>query len=180
MSSLEISSSVQHDIVWLSLGTNKGELLYVLKVTYRSLQRISQGTLKMSSLYKSEPWGYKDQPPFINQVIGLQTSLSPLALLQYLQSIEHRLHRKREIHWGPRTIDLDILDWPGERWIGSKLTLPHPLIHKRRFVLLPWVEVSPNHQIQLYPTSLEKLSVETWLSRCKDHSLVEFFSVAPF
>jgi len=96
-----------------------------------------------SSLYSSKPLGPADQPDFINAVVATLTQLDPPKLLEYLQDIECRHGRERNEKWGPRTLDLDLLAVAGKVFNESHLTLPHPGIAERNFVLLPWQDVAP-------------------------------------
>lgn len=99
---------------------------------------------KTSSLYETEPVGYKDQPWFINCCLEISTWLSPRELLFKSQEIEKVMGRKREVRWGPRLIDIDILLY-GERIIREDdLTIPHPQLHKRLFALIPLSEIAPD------------------------------------
>ncbi len=95
-----------------------------------------------SSLYESEPIGNPDQPWFVNAAVEIQTNLNPEELLQYLLNIENQLGRIRKEKWGPRIIDLDILDYEGQIINSSTLTLPHPEMAQRRFVLEPLSEIA--------------------------------------
>ena len=95
-----------------------------------------------SSLYQSEPVGKKDQPWFVNGAVEVSTSLTPEELLQHLLDIEHQFGRKRKEKWGPRIIDLDILDYDGKIFNSETLTLPHPEMTQRRFVLEPLSEIA--------------------------------------
>ena len=104
--------------------------------------------LAQSSLYLSEPMGPQDQPEFINAVAAIETTLGPLLLLEVLQAIENRHGRKRERHWGPRTLDLDLLLYGEEHISHPDLTVPHPGIAERSFVLLPLREVTPGLAIE--------------------------------
>jgi len=99
--------------------------------------------LARSSLYLSEPLGPQDQPDFINAAAAIETSLDPLSLLEVLLTIEQKHARKRERHWGPRTLDLDLLLYDDERIQHPDLTVPHPAIAERSFVLLPLREIAP-------------------------------------
>jgi 2-amino-4-hydroxy-6-hydroxymethyldihydropteridine diphosphokinase len=99
--------------------------------------------LARSSLYLSEPLGPQDQPDFINAAAAIETSLDPLSLLEVLLTIEQKHARKRERHWGPRTLDLDLLLYDDERIQHPDLTVPHPAIAERSFVLLPLQEIAP-------------------------------------
>ncbi len=94
-----------------------------------------------SSLYQTAPWGKTDQEDFINQVIELDSYLSPLELLHRLQEIEIKLGRQREVHWGPRKIDLDILLYGRESIDLKELQVPHPFLMQRLFVLVPLAEI---------------------------------------
>lgn len=96
-----------------------------------------------SSLYASAPVGPQDQPDFVNAVAAIRTRLSPLALLDQLQALEQRHRRVRDRHWGPRTLDLDLLWYAGLRRHTPRLTLPHPEMPHRRFVLEPLAEIAP-------------------------------------
>jgi 2-amino-4-hydroxy-6-hydroxymethyldihydropteridine diphosphokinase len=104
--------------------------------------------LAQSSLFLSEPMGPQDQPEFINAVAVIETTLEPLVLLEVLQAIEKKHARKRERHWGPRTLDLDLLLYGEERISHPDLTVPHPGIPERSFVLLPLREVAPGLAIE--------------------------------
>lgn len=96
-----------------------------------------------SSLYASSPVGPQDQPDFVNAVARLETRLSPLALLDQLQALEQRHRRLRKRRWGPRTLDLDLLCYATLRWQTPRLTLPHPAMRERGFVLVPLAEIAP-------------------------------------
>ena len=96
-----------------------------------------------SSLYLSEPLGPQDQPDFINAVAAIETTLAPQSLLEVLQAIEQKHARKRERHWGPRTLDLDLLLYDDEHIRHPDLRVPHPGIAERSFVLLPLQEIAP-------------------------------------
>tara|TARA_B100001057_G_scaffold127578_1_gene126532 strand:+ start:1623 stop:2069 length:447 start_codon:yes stop_codon:yes gene_type:complete len=98
--------------------------------------------LKSSSLYKSKPVGPQDQDDFVNAVVKIATTLSPLQLLDELQKIEYLHHRKRLKKWGPRSLDLDILMFENTVMRTKKLTLPHPEIIRRDFVIVPLLEIT--------------------------------------
>ena len=102
-----------------------------------------------SSDYRTPPWGVTDQPPFINAVIAVATTLAPHALLTRAQACERALGRDRahEQHWGPRTIDLDILAYDDLVLNDATLTLPHPHLFERAFVLVPLAEIAPDRVI---------------------------------
>jgi len=100
-----------------------------------------------SSLYRTPPWGVLEQPAFINAVVELRTELSPLALLARMAEMEEAAGRRRELRWGPRVLDLDLLLF-GQRVVDTPtLTLPHPEMTRRAFVLVPLLELAPDLQL---------------------------------
>lgn len=99
--------------------------------------------IRKSSLYKTKPYGFEQQNDFVNAVIKIHTSLNPFELLDFLQEIELKQKRKRIIKWGPRTIDLDILAYNKDVINTLHLTIPHPDLKNRGFVLKPWAEIEP-------------------------------------
>ena len=102
------------------------------------------GARRLSSLRETEPWGVLDQPPFLNAAAELETELGVRELLDRLLAIERQLGRIRDARrWGPRTIDLDLLLYGSETIDVPGLTVPHPRLHERRFVLEPLVELEP-------------------------------------
>jgi 2-amino-4-hydroxy-6-hydroxymethyldihydropteridine diphosphokinase len=100
--------------------------------------------VKESPIYVTPPWGYEDQPDFLNQVIQVTTRLEPTQLLDYLKGIEDDMGRKATFRYGPRLIDLDILFY-GQRVIREEsLQIPHPRLHERAFVLVPLHDIAPD------------------------------------
>lgn len=129
--------------VYLSLGSNQGDSGKNLLGAVRQLALKGLRILKVSGIYKTEPVGMKDQPDFQNLVLLAETELKPLALLEQISEIENIMGRVREIRWGPRTIDIDILFY-GDRVIQTpELVVPHPRIKERAFVLTPLKEIDP-------------------------------------
>ncbi len=99
--------------------------------------------VRQSSVYETPPFGYLEQPSFYNAVVELKTAAEPATLLNEIHRVEAACGRKRLVHWGPRTLDMDILMF-GERQIATEhLTIPHPGLAERRFVLEPWAEIAP-------------------------------------
>src|SRR5699024_3773735 len=130
--------------IYLALGSNIEPREKYLTSALEALNDHQQITIiKKSSVYKTAPVGYTDQADFLNMVIELATSLLPLELLDVCQAIEKQLDRRREIRFGPRTIDLDILIYNQENRETERLTLPHPRMHERAFVLIPLDEIAP-------------------------------------
>jgi 2-amino-4-hydroxy-6-hydroxymethyldihydropteridine diphosphokinase len=134
----------------LAFGGNVGQ---VRETFDRALAMLCDGTgvrLKArSSDYATPPWGVEDQPPFVNRCIAVGTQLTPTALLARVQAIEHALGRTRaqERRWGPRPIDIDILAYDDATLDGANLTLPHPRLFERAFVLVPLAEIVPERVI---------------------------------
>lgn len=102
---------------------------------------------KLSSLYRTAPVGYAEQPDFVNAVAVAKTRLSPEALLLCLQDLERQFGRVRTFQNAPRTLDLDIIDFNQENWKTDTLILPHPRAHERGFVMIPLAEIAPDYPI---------------------------------
>jgi len=129
-------------IAYLCLGSNLGDKKRNLNQALKEIKNLKMvKVLKTSSIYETEPVGFKDQSWFLNAVIKIKTKLPPLSLLYLLQGIERKLGRVRGKRWGPRKVDLDILLYDKMVINDDKLTLPHPQMHKRRFVLIPLIEL---------------------------------------
>lgn len=128
--------------------------------------------LRRSSLYRTEPVGFPDQEWFINAVIEIRTALTAKMLMQELQGIENRMGRHKTVRWGPRIIDLDILLYGQEVFQGDDLIIPHPELHKRRFVLTPLNEIA---SCVIHPAF--GVSVAGLLDRLEDAGIVELLKV---
>lgn len=129
--------------IYIGLGSNKGDRLKNLIKATRELQKIIE-IQKISDIFESEPFGYKNQNDFYNLAIKAQTDLAPSSLLKKLAHIETKMGRKRIIKNGPRIIDLDILFYNKESINTINLKIPHPELHKRNFVMLPMNQIAPN------------------------------------
>ncbi len=129
---------------YIGLGSNIGDREYQLNraVELLKITEKTQVTL-VSSYYNTAPVGYEQQPYFLNAVVEIRTSLSARELLSVCSGIEKELKRERIIHWGPRTIDLDILLYGCNIINDTDLVIPHPRMHERRFVLEPLNEIAP-------------------------------------
>ena len=151
-------------LAYVGIGSNLDGPREQVKQAFEALARLPQTRLaRRSSLYRSAPLGYADQPEFINAVAELESSLSPEELLGNLQQIEKRHGRQRSFANAPRTLDLDLLLFGGEIRQSAGLTLPHPRMHQRAFVLKPLLEIAPQACIPgigLASTSLEKISIQ--------------------
>ncbi|WP_372613580.1 2-amino-4-hydroxy-6-hydroxymethyldihydropteridine diphosphokinase [Halomonas sp.] len=136
---------MKHHRAWVGLGSNLADPRSQLELALEELDQLPLTRLSIASrLYTSRPLGPRDQPDFINAVAGLETRLSPLALLDQLQALEQRHRRVRGRHWGPRTLDLDLLLFDQECLSVPRLTLPHPEMARRAFVLVPLAEMAPD------------------------------------
>ena len=129
---------------YIGLGSNLADPSRQLEQAIAALKTLPQSRLSaFSSLYHSSPLGPADQPDYVNAVAMLDTRLAPLALLDALQAIEQQQGRVRGQHWGPRTLDLDLLLYGNERIEYPRLQVPHPQLSKRDFVLIPLAELAP-------------------------------------
>ncbi|MDI3280771.1 MAG: 2-amino-4-hydroxy-6-hydroxymethyldihydropteridine diphosphokinase [Bacillota bacterium] len=130
---------------FIALGSNLGEREWYLSEARRRLALLpGVRILATSGIYETEPVGPVEQGWFLNQVVAVQTELSPRELLKALLQIEEDLGRQRTVRWGPRTIDLDLLWYGGESIEEEGLTVPHPRLWERAFVLRPLAEVAPD------------------------------------
>ena len=149
----------------IALGGNVGDVRSTFQRAISNICGMTQASLlARSSDYATPPWGELNQDRFINACIEIETSLDPHALLFTLHKIEKRLGRDRskEQHWGPRTLDLDLLAYDDATINKPDLTLPHPRLFERAFVLVPLAEIAPDRRIagQSVAAALTKLSTE--------------------
>ncbi len=134
----------------VALGGNLGDVRETLD---RAVTAFCDGRevrlLARSSDYRTPPWGVEDQPPFVNLAIAIETELTPHALLARAQAVEHALGRERakERRWGPRPVDIDIIAYDDVALDTPELTLPHPRLFERAFVLVPLAEIAPERVI---------------------------------
>ncbi|KAA0941077.1 2-amino-4-hydroxy-6-hydroxymethyldihydropteridine diphosphokinase [Sporosarcina sp. ANT_H38] len=126
------------------MGSNIGDRLNHLKEAVRALHSHEGTTVAaVSSIYETEPVGFTDQADFLNMVVCVETSLEAQELLGFCQKIEQELGRIRDIRWGPRTVDLDILLYNNDNIETENLIVPHPRMRERAFVLIPLLEIAP-------------------------------------
>lgn len=131
------------NVVYLSLGSNIGDRAQYLSDAVEVLNNdVNVAITKISSIYETEPVGYEQQDQFLNMAVEIRTNYKPLKLLETTQQIEQNLGRKRDLRWGPRTIDLDILTYNKENIEMEQLTIPHPRISERAFVVVPLMELN--------------------------------------
>jgi 2-amino-4-hydroxy-6-hydroxymethyldihydropteridine diphosphokinase len=133
---------------YIGLGSNLGHSVDSLKRALELINSLGKTKVnKVSSLYVTEPVGYENQPWFYNCVAEIETELHPVELLSQLQQIENLLGRVRDIRWGPRTIDLDIILFNGFESNTEELTVPHPRMEERAFVLVPLDEIASEYKL---------------------------------
>jgi len=154
--------------VYLSLGSNLGRREQYMDEALELIQSRIGGIEHVSRYYESEPWGFSSENRFCNCCLALQTSLAPLALLDLLLEIEQAMGRLREgVGYIDRVIDIDILFYGDSQLDNSRLTLPHPSMGDRRFVLVPLAEIAP---LLIHP--VYGLSITEMLQECRDESEV--------
>lgn len=144
------SVSVRIERSWhtalIALGSNMGESRNFIENAVEKLRRNEYITdVKCSGLITTKPYGYTDQPDFLNGAVLCRTIYSPHGLLRFIQSVENEAGRVREIHWGPRTLDLDLIFYDNEIINTPSLIVPHPDMHNRDFVLKPVCELMPEY-----------------------------------
>jgi 2-amino-4-hydroxy-6-hydroxymethyldihydropteridine diphosphokinase len=132
----------------LALGANLGDRVGALREAARRIEKLPQTRiLARSRIYETPPWGKTDQDPFANAAITVRTGLGPEALLEACLGIETAMGRQRRERWGPRLIDIDVLTHGDIRMTSDRLTLPHPAMAERAFVLVPLLDVAPDFRI---------------------------------
>lgn len=158
-------------IVFLSLGSNREKSAHAIReqILNQALQLLQP--IAVSSLYETEPWGNAGNKPFLNMAAKVETQKSPLDFLAFTQSIEKKLGRVRKNEprglYEPRPIDIDILFYDDLIYTEPNLTIPHPLLALRRFVLEPLVEIAPNFLHPIFKKNIMEL-----LNECADKGKV--------
>lgn len=138
------------DVV-LGLGSNIGDSAAILQGAVNDLSAAEGLTvLAVSGAFETDPVGGPEQPVFLNAICLAQTTLLNHELLVATQAVEQHWLRRREVHWGPRTLDVDIVAVGDERYRDPDLCIPHALAHERAFVLVPWLDVDPNASLVGY------------------------------
>ncbi len=149
-------------VVYLGIGSNIGDREDNCLKAISLLEENGLKITKRSSLHETEPWGVKNQPQFVNMAVEAETDLSPRELLVILKKIENAMGRLPEKKWGPRIIDIDILMYDDLKINEADLTVPHPLMHERAFVLVPLSEIAPEKvHPALHKTISELLNQKT-------------------
>lgn len=155
---------------YLLLGSNIGDNLLQLSVAIKNIEQKIGNVIRQSKLYSTAAWGDTRQPDFLNQVILVETALTPLETMQTILAIEKEMGRVRTLKNAPRIIDIDILFFNKIVLDEPMLTLPHPEIQNRRFVLIPLNELAPNLH---HPVLM--LSIHELLKICPDRLTVKKF-----
>ncbi|HEX6223621.1 MAG TPA: 2-amino-4-hydroxy-6-hydroxymethyldihydropteridine diphosphokinase [Chryseolinea sp.] len=150
-------------ITFLLLGSNLGDRKKNLSVAAKAIGTSVGPVLISSSIYQTGAWGKTDQPDFLNQALKVQTVLSPENVLANILKIEQSMGRTREVHWGERIIDIDILLYGTLTMSSPSLTIPHPQLQNRRFALAPLAEIAGE---VIHPTL--DLTIQSMLTRCVD------------
>jgi 2-amino-4-hydroxy-6-hydroxymethyldihydropteridine diphosphokinase len=152
----------------LLLGTNMGKRCKYLHFGLKMIQKQVGNICSTSSIYETAAWGVTNQRDFLNQALLVQTSHQPEELLIILQAIEEQAGRQRTIHWGPRTLDIDIIAIDNLVIQSERLNIPHPAMKQRRFVLQPLADIIPDW---LHPTF--GLTYAQMLALCEDNTAIK-------
>jgi len=169
---MAIATSGREKRAYIGMGANLGDRLRTLQMATDHLRRLGR-VAAISSVYETEPVGYSDQPPFLNMVAGLDTTLEPLVLMQSLLTIEQELGRVRSFPNAPRTLDLDLLLYGDQVITEPTLTVPHPRMDERAFVLVPLAEIAAD---TVDPISVSGRTVGELLGRLGDVVGVRVFA----
>ncbi|KFB10147.1 2-amino-4-hydroxy-6-hydroxymethyldihydropteridine diphosphokinase [Nitratireductor basaltis] len=141
-------SDVETAVAYLGLGGNLADPVANMAAALRALDADAKiAVTAVSCLYRTPPWGVTDQPDFVNAAAMVETSLSPRKLLARCLEVERLLKRERRERWGPRLIDIDVLNYEDVELMEDGLVLPHPRMHERAFVLVPLADIAPKLQI---------------------------------
>ncbi len=160
---------------YLSIGTNIGDRRENLQQALKILAQNPQISLQqVSPIYQTEPVGPVVQRNFYNIGLALDTKLTALELLDWCHVVEQSLHRRRLVHWGPRTIDLDIIFYQNERYDLPRLIIPHPEVANRRFVLQPLLDVSRDDPVihQRIKKMLDQTSDQNWIDQLTNQGVI--------
>jgi 2-amino-4-hydroxy-6-hydroxymethyldihydropteridine diphosphokinase len=167
-----VREDVRGVIAFIGIGSNRGNPVHACREAIRRLAEIPEvRLLGCSSLYRTEPFGPQDQPWFINAVAEIRTSLAPRRLFETVKEIERQMGRTEGPKWGPRLIDLDLLLYGQEVVSEGDLKIPHPEMHRRRFVLAPLCELASYAVHPAFGVSIRGL-----MDRLTDHGRVELYA----
>lgn len=149
------------NVVYLSLGSNQGDRMQWIQKAIVLLNENCGPIIKMSSIYETAAWGLTEQPNFLNMVVELETTKAATELLTEIHHIEHLLGRQREVKWGQRTLDIDILLFNDEIIDLPGLSVPHPYLHQRLFTLKPLAEIAAGFVHPRLNKSIGELLLDT-------------------
>lgn len=147
----------EHKTAYIALGGNMGKTEEYIEKALKEMNSIGIEVEKVSNLIKTSPYGVTDQADFINGACKIKTEMEPEELLKNLLAIEAKLDRKRIIHWGPRTIDLDIIYYEDRIIDEENLKVPHPDMQNRDFVLRPLMELCPQKIHPVFKKTTEEM-----------------------
>lgn len=156
------------DAVYLGLGSNKANRLDYIQKAITLLKDNAIELVAQSSLYETAAWGNTQQAAFLNMVVQVNTTLSPVQLLDLCQQIEKSMGRIRQQKWGARCIDIDILLFGQQHIQVTDLIVPHPRMHERNFVLLPLMEIAANYKHPVLKQTIERIA-----QKCTDQLAVK-------
>jgi 2-amino-4-hydroxy-6-hydroxymethyldihydropteridine diphosphokinase len=163
---------LEYKEVYMLLGSNLGDREQMMRQAIEKIETEIGVVSAKSVRYETEPWGNTDQPAFINMAIAVQTALGPVEVLETALNIEKELGRTRIVRWGSRTIDIDLIFYADEIIeIEGKLSIPHPEMQKRRFVLEPLAEIAPDFMHPVFKKSVKEL-----LHSLTDNTTVEKYN----
>jgi len=157
--------------IYLLLGSNQGERAIMLSKAIDLLNKLLGNTLSVSPIYETAAWGKTDQPNFLNQAVLINSTHNAIETLRIINDIESELGRERKVHWGQRTIDIDILFFNRAIIDSPKLVIPHPQLHNRRFALTPLSAIAPDF---IHPILLK--NIHALLDECTDPLSVFLYS----
>ncbi|OIP80770.1 2-amino-4-hydroxy-6-hydroxymethyldihydropteridine diphosphokinase [Candidatus Peregrinibacteria bacterium CG22_combo_CG10-13_8_21_14_all_44_10] len=153
--------------VFLGLGSNMGDKLGNLTSSYDVLESLGLNILEKSAIYESEPWGWLDQSSFLNQVLKVETNLSPESLVRVCKEAEKQVGRIDSFKWGPRVLDVDVIFYENMVVNKPECSIPHHLMHERRFVLEPLNEIAASAVHPVFGKTVSEL-----LASCEDQGSV--------
>ncbi|MCE2790086.1 MAG: 2-amino-4-hydroxy-6-hydroxymethyldihydropteridine diphosphokinase [Saprospiraceae bacterium] len=152
---------------YLLLGSNLGDRPAQLSMAKQRIQQEIGPVALASSIYETEPWGFQDQASFLNMALAVDSNLNPEKVLEICRLIEKAAGEKPDIQWGPRHLDIDILYHDQDVLKTQELTIPHPRIQERNFVLVPLMEIAGE-----FTDPLTNLTIEEMYDQCTDLSEV--------
>lgn len=138
----------EQPLVTIGMGGNVGDVAAAMQWAVKAMQAHAACHVQdISPVYQTAPWGLVNQPDFLNCCVSLHMTLAPLAFLDLIQKIEHDGGRVRDIRWGPRTLDIDVLTFADRTIDEPRLTVPHPRMLERAFVMVPLADIAPDLMI---------------------------------